>query len=221
MNGIKHIKNMAKNTILLLIFFLFDKQFYCQKSAIISKANTCRFQVVSQNREELPLNVFYYTSKNQKIRYTSGFSYVNACPEWKEDTIRTVAVWAEGYFLRIIKINFNPSGKKDTLFLSRLHNDSIYKIEGLEMLDQNNMNLTKSKVAMDNYMKLIIKPSIFRYTVFVNENNSAALNKANTFLKELFRRDLSLKNKVSIEKTTDPGFDDEIYLKAVRVKNNH
>lgn len=211
-------QKIINSNIFLLVLLLGCQQVKCQNSLITSETRPYKFQVRSISREELPLNVFYYTSSNKEIRYTSGFSYVSAYVGWKEDTIKTVAVWATGYFLRIMKINFNLKKARDTLFLDRLMNDSVYKLEGLIADTKNILDVYKSTVALKNYSKFMTKELKYKFVLLAHQNNLLAIKEAEFFFKELLKINPALKIKLTIEQTANPRLKNGVYIKALRQK---
>lgn len=200
-----------------MCFMLNNVRVCSQNSTVDAKESYCKFSVFSKNRENLPLDVFYYNAKNKIIRSTGGFSRVNACQRMLDDTVRTASVWAADYFLRILKFDYPLTNKIDTLFLTRLSNDSLSEIEGLIFNEQANIDLHKSKIALEAYTKFMTQQLRFTFNILVN-NNGEALKKAEIFLKEIVKNNAALKNKLAIEITTKTKLTDGIYLKAIRQK---
>jgi hypothetical protein len=218
-NFIKLIAMQRLHNLSLVLFtclMLNDLLVCSQNGTVDAKESYCKFSVFSKNRENQPLDVFYYNAKNKIIRSTGGFNRVNACQRILDDTVRTVSVWATDYFLRILKFDYPLTNKIDTLFLTRLSNDSLSKIEGLIFNGGGNIDLYKSKIALEAYTKYITQQLRFRFNILVN--NSEALKKAETFFKEVTKNNAALKNKLTIEITSNTKLLNGIYLKALRQK---
>lgn len=209
---------MIRLSLIIIVIVSFNFQtLTCQNSIADSKLKSyCKFLAFSKYRESIPLDVFYFTNKNKRIRSSSGFNSVNFCNR-QQDSIKTVSVWATNYFLRILKSDYSLNNSTDSLFLTRLSNDSLSKIEGIVFTQSSAIDLYNSKIALDEYAKFIIKQLNFKFFI-VASNNEISLKMAEFFFSEITKINATLKYKLAIEKKLNPKLSDGIYLKALRQK---